>query len=107
MTLALLGALAAGPEVQTTAQPSGGVRIDECSKPALTLALKAVAGLPTGMADLDQPRVSLVETEARRAELVAARNERVRRVVELVLTACQKEATAATQSPAPPTEPAK
>jgi hypothetical protein len=96
LPLLLLLSLAGQPEP---------VRVDECSKPALTLALRATAGVQTGIADLDAPRLSMLEPEAKRAEAVAARNERVKRLVEVVLLACQQEAQAA-QQPKPEPSPA-
>jgi hypothetical protein len=67
------------------------VDLKECSRESVLLALRATAGIPVGVPDLDPPRLSMHDTEETRGKALQQRDARVKALAEMVLEACKAE----------------
>jgi hypothetical protein len=81
------------------------VDVRECSRESVLLALRATAGLPTGIPDVDPPRLSMHDTEETRGKALAARDARVKALAEMVLEACREQPHFKKPEPPKPAEP--
>jgi hypothetical protein len=68
------------------AQPS--VDLKECSRESVLLALRATDGRTVGVAEIDPPRLSMLDPEEARRKALTDRDARVKQITDLVLKAC-------------------